>query len=526
MYRKYADNPQKPSKEDMKKLTQIFNRGGELGSGYYHSHSGRDMLSSSPKSTGIYIGSVTSVFGKGCTIRLTEPVNCGDGIEVWTKGEHTGTNISKQAGAGESITVTLGKKAEKGDKVYKSYDKVLIDSLKNSYSGYTKRSTVDAVLTAKIGSPLHLKLTTPDGVCVECEGPVPEAPQSRPMHFSDLAAQLSKTGNTPFAPKFNNGDCEDMYVPLSELKEFKRTAFNALADAVIAHYERASVHAVYTSVVTPKAKVSDTRLSVQVYNQKALEAVLKFDNIDIYCELSDYTVSNADRLANEAHSHSSRLYISLPVIEREELSRYVAKAVASLEESSIDGYLMRNLYDIKTEKPLIADYTLNTFNSASLAFLKERFERVTLSPELNLRELKPLCGEGTELVVYGRLPLMTTQQCPVGVHIANKHSEKYCKLRNTHPDCVLKDRKNALFPVLTLCDSCTALILNSSPLYMGDKWNDITSLASENVRLIFTTEGEDEISDIVRLHLALLGGSNSHTKLSGTTAGHFYRGVL
>jgi putative protease len=526
MYRKYADNPKKPDKEDMKKLTQIFNRGGELGSGYYHCHSGKAMLSASPKSTGIYIGSVSSASGKSCTIRLTEPVNCGDGIEVWTKGEHTGTNISKKASAGESITVTLGKKAEKGDKVYKSYDKALNDSLKNTYGTYTRRSKVKAALSVKIGEPMLLRLTTADGVSVECEGPVPEAAQSRPMYYADIVAQLSKTGNTPFEPIFPDGDCGELYVPLSSLKEFKRTAFDKLADAVISHYEREGGYEPYHSVVTKKAK--STRLSVQVYNTAALETALKFSNIDIYCELSDYTASNADMLADKAHSHGSRLYISMPVIEREELSKKVAKVLPELEKSSVDGYLVRNISDIKTEKELIADYTLNTFNSASLAFLGERFNRVTLSPELNLRELKSLCGEGTEVVVYGRLPLMTTQQCPVGVHIANKHGEKYCKLRNTHPNCCLKDRKNAEFPVLTLCDSCTALILNSAPLYMGDKWDDIASLASENVRLIFTTEAPSEISDIIKRHLELLDGSDNRSKLSGvsTTAGHFYRGVL
>ena len=116
------------------------------------------------------------------------------------------------------------------------------------------------------------------------------------------------------------------------------------------------------------------------------------------------------------------------------------------------------------DRPIIADYTLNVFNSATLELMGKRYERVTLSPELNVRELRPLCGKGTEMVVYGRLPLMTTRQCPVGVHMADKGSKKYCSLREKHPSCVLKDRKGAEFPVFTMCESCAALILNSAPI--------------------------------------------------------------
>jgi putative protease len=203
MYRKYADNPITPTEDDMKKLTQIFNRGGELGSGYYFSHSGKNMLSTSPKSTGIYIGRVTAVKGKSCTIKLCESLACGDGIEIWTKGEHTGTNISKQAKAGESITLNINGRVQKGDLVYKSYDKGLIDSLKNGYNDYTRRAHVRAELFVQIGSPLVLTLTNSDGVTITAEGAVPEKPQKNSMTYSDLTAQLSKTGNTPFILDFD-----------------------------------------------------------------------------------------------------------------------------------------------------------------------------------------------------------------------------------------------------------------------------------------------------------------------------------
>lgn len=525
MYRKYADNPAKVSDGDMKRLTQIFNRGGELSTGYYFSHSGKAMLSASPKSTGIYIGKVTAVKGKSCTIKLVEAVNCGDGIEVWTRGEHTGTNISKQAAPGESITITINGRVQTGDRVYKSYDKALIDSFKNISRSYTRRSKVKAELTAEIGRPLNLTLTSEDGVSVSVNGAVPEMAQNNPMRYEDLIKQLSKTGNTPFELAFTEGDCGELYVPLSSLKELKRNACTMLENAIMEYYTRPANYSAYTSVITPKA--DKTRLSVQVYTTEQLGAALEAKNIDIYCELNELNFKNAAELINKAHNANSRLFFALPVIERASLHKVIAERISALENTELDGYLVRNLTDIETDKELAADFTLNTFNSASLALLRQRYGRVCLSPELNLRELKPLCGQGTEIVVYGRLPLMTTQQCPVGVHIAEKNTSQYCRLKEKHPSCVLRDRKNALFPVITQCESCTALIFNSAPLYVADKWEDIAQLGCESVRLILTDENKAESYQIIKLHTELLNGNGDTEKIKrkNVTGGHFYRGV-
>ncbi len=524
MYRKYADNPTKVSNDELKRLTQIFNRGGELATGYYFSHSGQNMLSASPKSTGIYIGKITAVKGKSCTIKLTEDLTCGDGIEVWTKGEHTGTNISKAAKAGDSITLTLNGKAAKGDKVYKSYDKALNDSLKNTYSSYTKRSRVKAELIAKLSEPLVLRLTSAEGITAECTGAVAEKPQKNAMSYKDLTDQLSKTGNTPFIFEFSEDKCDELYVPLSSIKELKRNVCELLEQAITKAYTRNVTYKPYTSASTPKA--DKTRLSVQVYTPKQLNTVLNITDIDIYCELNEYSVKNSRDIIKKAHENGSRIYFALPVIERTDIHRKTEEYINKLEATDLDGYLVRNISDISTKKQLIADYTLNTFNSASLSFLREKYQRVCLSPELNLKELMPLSGKATELIVYGRLPLMTTQQCPVGVHMAKKDNTKYCKLRNTHPDCTLKDRKNAEFPVITMCESCAALILNSAPIYVADKWEDIAPLGCENVRLIFTTETNDEMLKTINYHKDLLTGTKEKVKRNNVTGGHFYRGVL
>lgn len=523
LYKKYSENPIPPSGDDLKAITGIFNRGGSQGEGYFHFHSGKEMLSASPKNTGTYVGKVVATKGKSCTIALIDNLLPGDGIEIWTKGEHTGTGITKAAKAGDTITLVPKTPVRVGDRVYKSYDKELNDSLKNTYKDYNHRQRVKAELKAEIGSPLVLKLTA-DNVSVECKGAIAERAQNNPMNYDTLVSLLSKTGNTPFIFEFSKGTCEELYVPLSSLKELKRTACEKLEKAIEEKYTRTSDFKPYVPIKPKKAE--NSRLTVQVYTEEQLECAADISDIDIYCELTEENVTKAEALISRAHKNGSRLYFALPVIEHSCMSGFVQKSVTALENTMLDGYILRNIEEIHTKKPLIADYTLNTFNSASLNFLKNKFSRISISCELNLKEVEPLCGKDTEIVVYGRLPLMTTRQCPVGVHMAKKGTGKYCKMRNSHPSCFLRDRKNARFPVITLCDSCTALIMNSAPIYTADKWEDIAKLKCEYLRLVFTTESKAEMNEIISLYKNLLHGNARGDKKENTTKGHFYRGVL
>ena len=97
---------------------------------------------------------------------------------------------------------------------------------------------------------------------------------------------------------------------------------------------------------------------------------------------------------------------------------------------------------------------------------------------MNLQELQELTSDKSEVVVYGRLPLMTTHQCPVGIHCANKKSGKYCKLKGIEGNYQLKDRKNVKFPVVRDCDNCVAFILNSAPICILNKKDDILPLTA------------------------------------------------
>ena len=83
-----------------------------------------------------------------------------------------------------------------------------------------------------------------------------------------------------------------------------------------------------------------------------------------------------------------------------------------------------------------------------------------------------------EAIVYGRLPLMLTENCIV----KNRAGRCTCSDNN-----VLTDRKGVQFPVIP-APGCRSEILNSSKLFLADREKDYESLGLWAVCLLFTTE--------------------------------------
>ena len=143
---------------------------------------------------------------------------------------------------------------------------------------------------------------------------------------------------------------------------------------------------------------------------------------------------------------------------------------------------------------------------------------VTLSPELNLGELRDIASSGKkELVVYGRLPLMIMQNCPI------RAAGGSCQ--RGRQEFALKDRRNQVFPVL--CgEGCIATLCNAKPLYMADKLRDVLGLGPDSLRLIFTVETGLETRKIISAYQKAAAGGKAPALPENTfTRGHFYRGV-
>ncbi len=536
-YREKLDNIEKSlSTETLMDMQQIFNRGGYLIQGYANTYSGMSMMSNeTPKSTGLYLGEVLDYKDGKAKIKLANNVVPGDGIEIWTKIKpNTGTNLGKANKAGEVIWVTVGGKISKGDKVYKSFDKTLDDKLKRFKE--TVQKTINASVYARLGQPLVLKLES-DNIKVELKGEVVESASKTPTTKEVVIEKLGKTGGTPYTFNFEEVVVEDdIFVNIKGLNELRREALEQFQNLEEKSYSREEQVKSYTDSKINKSRVSAQTFSVDLANSSFISEVIDLEVAKILVPLNAETIENIKNNLDVIKNSDTKVYLKLPkvtlsedtLIVKELLKQYetIADAIAGFEICNHGEYLL--VKDLGKE--LSGDYSFTVYNSLTKKHLVEnlKFKTVTLSPELNLGELIELADVNTEVVVYGKLDMMVTKQCPVGLYKANKGDGKFCALKGKENKFYLKDRKDVHFDLITNCDYCNCTILNSSTMFMLDKWNDVEKINATHFKLIFTTESKDFVLEIINAHLENDENIKEYRKesLGNITNGHYYRGVL
>jgi putative protease len=109
------------------------------------------------------------------------------------------------------------------------------------------------------------------------------------------------------------------------------------------------------------------------------------------------------------------------------------------------------------------------------------FSSVMVSPEISPKFLQfSSCAE--EYIVYGRIPLMQTENCII------KNTGAFC---GDKCEGVLTDRTKAEFPIKREYRHRN-IIYNSVPLYLADKINDLKKSGVGLYTLMFTDEYRNE----------------------------------
>lgn len=551
IYRKYIDlyfedpDHYEVDKADIKTLNQLFNRGG-FTEGYYTSFAGRDMMSiERPKPWGLKVGIVDKYLPKHkkVTIRTREPLVPGDGLEVWTQAEpHVGTNVSKHSKAGEVITITMEGEINKNDVVYRTFGKALNDELKKSYERDTRKMPISGMLRVKEGEPLSLQLWDNGGNSVYVSGAVVEPAGSSPMLPMKLRELVNKMGATPFVLENLETEIDQyIFVSVSEVNRVRREACEALEASILKKSKRsAKTDAVYTKAEKRPFQLRK-KLTALVMNLGQLDAVLNAKGIiRVYYECSSEMEKNLDTIIGKCQRAGAALYIALPRVAREWNAEKEQPMIDRLMNSEIDGFLVRSAGQFEqvkeSGKKIVIDYNLNAMNRQTVEYWMEQgADNICLSVEANLQEINQMGDKECEMVVYGYLPLMKTQQCPIGNYAGGKDGHKYCSERNNEDLYFLHDRKGVKFPLMTDCERCVCTILNGKPLFTLKFYDEILESTTGYVRLDFTKEGPGRTEKIARAYGEMTADverispatRNLLGEMSekGNTKGHFFRGV-
>jgi len=573
-YRKYLDKCIKNDgksdeyvvdKKDLNELTQIFNRGG-FSKGYFEGKTGSTMMSyEKPKNWGVYLGKVISYDRASLAVRLSvnTDISMGDGIEVWNGDEKSpGTVISglfvngkkvESVKAGEVVTIRKIKgNIVKNNKVYKTSSKKLNSEALESVSGkFYRKVFICGKFVINGGEPACLTVKDDLGNTITSKGTLlPEKALNKPLTKERVAKQLTKTGQTPF--EFSNVEVfvdENILIPISEVNNIRRNALEQLelkraekySRELSNDFEEKEKHVMY---FPGNGRKKDKKLLISACIYKFDEDI-DYESLEVdrlYIPFNALLGKNADQIISQLNKRE--VYVHLPSITRGNYDKLIETKLPYVLDLDIDGLLVGNIGHVYGEKyisnlNIMGDYSLNCFNSSSLEQLYQLgLNGVSLSVELRLNQIKNLAnipGFEKEVLVYGRMPLMTSEYCPIGSVLGGFDVQTECNAACNKGEYYLKDRIGAKFPVM--CDriDCRSTIFNSNVLLLEDSIDKIKTSDVDIIRLNFTDETADEMTKIVNMHRDLIDVEKKaldihrdlidKIKSSGFTKGHYFRGV-
>lgn len=551
LYRKYINkyfskrDDYEVEESDQEDLAQLFNRSGFI-PGYYKGKKDLDLISHQrPKNWGLKIGQVISYDSQTqeCQLRLTKEVKQGDGIEIWTEqGDNIILTLSEiDYRADDIIAVRIEKEVKKGADVYKNSDQELLADLAKSYQkpNTLRNIEVYAKVTAQVGKYLRLELWDEAGYFVRTslDFKVEEA-KNQPVTGAEIEEQLARLGNTPYnLAQLNLEIDSNIFIPISKLNELRRQAVKKLNQTRLEGNQPKQRRNRYSSEKVKKKsnhkKIDEPRLTARVNNLEQLKVVLDKKIAQVYFPLREVDLAQFSRAAQNAVK--TEIFIKLPRIAHQDELEKIKTKLAKIDKNLIDGYLISQLGAFElvtgTDKSLAADFSLNIFNSWTLERLAEfGVETAAVSPELRLKEIEDLATDKNivkEVIVYGYLPMMVSNYCPVGGVARKFDFSQECTINCQNRNYGLRDRKGMVEAIKTDPQNCRSIIYNSQPLHLLNHLAKFKDSNCARLRLDFTFEGKEETAEIIKNYQTQL--RNPQQKVSSTiknyTTGHFFRGV-
>lgn len=350
-----------------------------------------------------------------------------------------------------------------------------------------------------------------------------------PLDKKAAIDRINKTGDTGFEFSHIKAQIgENVFVPNGALNKLRRDAISGLCDKLLKKYYRDDArytdmskltalpeHVVKSDAAHDEA-INDYTTICSCMTRTQLDTLIGYECFDVfYLDFDMYDRKTLiQQFADDVKSLTKRnkkVYLMLPTIFRADSSDYFVSIAKELDNVSFEGFVVKNyeeLYlteNLFTDKKIILDHNMYTFNDVSKsAFFEHGVSGDTVPLELNSREIMHRNNIGSQMIVYGYYPLMTTANC---VHKNTKGCDKKQKL------IYLKDRYNKSFAVCNNCKECYNTIYNSLPTMLAKNIGKLKEAGIRSFRYSFTIETPKQIKAVM------------DDKVAEYTNGHYKRGV-
>lgn len=391
-----------------------------------------------------------------------------------------------------------------------------------------RKLSIEGELVLREGEPGSLTVKRGDVTYKATIEPVSAALKA-PLDKKAAIDRINKTGDTDFEFSHIKAQIgENVFVPNGALNKLRRDAISGLCDKLLKKYYRNDAryadmsrltalpeHVVKSDAAHDEA-INDYTTICSCMTRAQLDTLIGYEYFDVfYLDFDMYDRRTLiQQFADDVQSltkQNKKVYLMLPTIFRADSSDYFVSIAKELDKVSFEGFVVKNyeeLYlteNLFTGKKVILDHNMYTFNDVSKsAFFEHGVSGDTVPLELNSREIMHRNNIGSQMIVYGYYPLMTTANC---VHKNTKGCDKKQKL------IYLKDRYNKSFAVCNNCKECYNTIYNSLPTILTKNISKLKEAGIRSFRYSFTIETPKQIKAVM------------DDKVAEYTNGHYKRGV-
>ncbi len=520
-------------------LLQLFNRG--FTTGYSFVNPGSELMSRKyPHNLGTRLGRVADYepHKRMVSINLMAPLRVGDGIGIGAR--ETGVivrsmlvdnrNVSA-ANHGSTVKMPMENEVALGDEVFKTYDSQLMDFLEVKN---IRKIPVKMSFRAFVDQPVELCIDDGENE-IRIQGNDASRAESKPISKSAVAEQLKKLGNTIFeAQEINVEIGENMFIPVSAINYLRRKGIDKLVQMRTQKWKRQCIK----PIISPGQKSVKSGKPILSVNTGSIESFIAAidGGADVVYIGGGYNTDEG-RLIEEENCCYAIEYGREKEVEVFFSTSRIIKNINELpdffspqrSQSDLlpDGFLVSNpgvLYHLRrldSIAPIVIDYPFNVFNRLTMEyFLNPVFkyrnycQRVTLSPELTLKEIRNMTSYGsTECIVQGNFPLMVSEH-DLARGLFPKGAGNLC----------LRDEKGFVFPVKTDIQGRT-YIMNSRELCMLEHLPEIMDAGVSCLRIEAGMYDAAKTRKITRTYREAINKNMEETCEGKYTTGHYFRGV-
>ena len=437
---------------------KLFNRG--YSKGYFYDNDKNIMNRDYSYNMGEKIGEVV-----GKSIKLDEDIVSGDGITFVSKDYKNlgGTYINKIAYKNEKLILN----SPDGTKyIFRNYNKRLNDEISKKLKSIDKKLEINFDFIAKLNEKLILKtyLKDKNGNRIlnleEISETLTQKAQRRAISEDDIKEKLSEIGDSEFTVKNIKIDIdENIFIPLSELKNLKRNAVENFREKILSYFRR------------------DLDSELKENNQEYFKLEIEKDepkDLEVRVIVSNDEQKNFLESLKDEYNIKKIYYRTYDIAKQSKLSQH-----------NLDNKLASNLYELLKNKnsDVMLNWNMNIVNSYTISVLEkiEKLESFIISPEINFSKIRELGKTRLKkaLLIYSKLKGMT-----IDIDIADNKNE------------VITNKENDKFNIIK--NEYGTEIFLDKPLNIINIVEDIKKLNVDIVVLEFTTETIEDIKKVLK----------------------------